>query len=194
MDVLKSYYEISPFFFIITASATALYLTMNLFMVFGGEEGDFGEQVSTDFAFKFFSTQTTLAFFMGFGWAGITSTVKWHLPSWQAVLIAFGFGTLLMTFSAFLLYQIRKLNHSSTMSLYSSLGARGTAYTRIPVFGEGEGKIQVEVSGSLRVIAAVSTEDEIDSFSEVEVVGVRDKDTLVVRRILKNSDMDGESA
>lgn len=192
MGIMKSYYEISPFFFLIAASASFLYMSMNLFMVFGGDDGDFGEQVSSDFSFKFFSTQTTLAFFMGFGWAGITSTVKWKLPEWQAVLIAFGFGVLLMSFSAMLLYQIRKLNHTSTMSLYSALGVKGKVYTRIPPAGEGEGRIQVQVTGILKVISAVSMEEEIESFTEVEVIGVKDKDTVIVRRIIQNAD--GESA
>lgn len=193
MDALKSYFEISPFFFVITASSSLLYMTMNFFMLFGNFEGDFGDQVSTDFAFKFFSTQTVLAFFMGFGWAGVTSTVKWHFPMWQALLIAFGFGLVLMMFSAFLLFQVRKLNHHSKFSLISTIGERAKVYSRIPVLGNGQGSVEVQVNGALKVVPAVSTKEALESFLEVEVVGVKDKVILVVQPINKKTDFNGDS-
>jgi membrane protein implicated in regulation of membrane protease activity len=180
LDALKSYYEISPFFFIITASATLLYLTMNLIMIFGGGEvDDYSDDFSTDLNFKFFSTQTVLAFCMGFGWAGITSTVSWKLPQWQAILVAFTFGLCLMTFSAFMLSKIRQLNHTPARNIYSSLGSRGKVYAQIPFDGEGE--VEVKVSGALRIVKAIA-EEEISSFTEVEVIGVRDSQTIIVKR------------
>lgn len=188
MEALKSYYEISPFFFIITASASVLYMTMNVLMIFGGDHTDHsythhhtGDHVPSDVAFKFFSTQTVLAFFMGFGWAGITSTVNWKLPLWQALLIASAFGFFLMCFTYFLLSKVRRLNHTSTVNLYASLGSRGKVYTNIPE--SAEGKVEVNVSGSLKIVNAVSAEGSIDSFAEIEVVGVKDKETLIVKKI-----------
>lgn len=190
MEALKSYYEISPFFFIITASASVLYMTMNVLMIFGGDHTDHsivhnhtGDHVPSDVAFKFFSTQTVLAFFMGFGWAGITSTVNWNLPLWQALAIATTFGIFLMFFTYFLLSKVRKLNHSSSVNLYASLGAKGSVYTNIPAPAEGEGRVQVVVSGSLKIVKAVSAGEPIDSFTEIEVVGVKDKETLIVKKI-----------
>lgn len=180
MEALKSYYEISPFFFLITASASLLYLTMNLIMIFGGGEvDDYSEDFSSDLNFKFFSTQTVLAFCMGFGWAGITSTVNWNLPQWQAILIAFTFGLILMTFSAFLLNKIRQLNHTPAKNIYTAIGSRGRVYAQIPSGGEGE--VEVKVSGALRIVKAIS-EEEIASFTEVEVVGIRDNKTIIVKR------------
>lgn len=188
MDALKSYYEISPFFFIITASASVLYMTMNVLMIFGGDHSDHsfthhhtGDHIPSDVAFKFFSIQTVLAFFMGFGWAGITSMVSWKLPLWQALLIASGFGFFLMCFSYFLLSKVRKLNHTPTVNLYASLGSRGKVYTNIPE--SDEGKVEVNVSGSLKIVNAVSAEGAIESFTEIEVVGVKNKETLIVKKI-----------
>lgn len=197
MDALKSYYEISPFFFIITASATLLYMTMNILMIFGGDTDHDAshsghEHFAPDAAFKFFSTQTVLAFLMGFGWAGITTTVKWTLPMWQAVVVATAFGVVLMTFTAFLYAQVRKLNQTSSVNLYSALGSKANVYKQIPGSSE-EGQIQVVVSGSLRIVSAVSVEEAIESFTEVEVVGVKDKNTLIVRKIVKDTS-NGESA
>lgn len=179
MDVLKSYFEISPFFFILTASASLLYMTMNLFMVFGGDNT--GEHVPSDLSFKFFSTQTILAFFMGFGWAGITASVKWKFSFLAALPIATVFGIILMSFSAFLLYHVQKLNHVPVANIYSALGNKGSVYAQIP--GDGPGKVQIIVSGSLKIVSAVSAEGAIDSFTEVEVVGVKDQDTIIVKRI-----------
>jgi len=194
MEALRSYYEISPFFFTVTASASFLYITMNLFLIFGGGTDDLDASIHSDFAFKFFSTQTILAFFMGFGWAGITSSIKWSLPILTSLMIAVVFGLLLMSFSAFLLYHVRRLNHVSSINIYSSLGSKGTVYSAIPTSTEGEGKIQVEVSGSLKIISAVSTDEAIDSFTEIEVIGVKNKDTLIVRKLNKDTSSNGESA
>lgn len=193
MEVLKSYYEISPFFFIITASASVLYMTMNVMMIFGGDHSDTdfthhhtGDHIPSDVAFKFFSTQTVLAFFMGFGWAGITSTVSWKLPLWQALLVASAFGFFLMCFTYFLLTKVRKLNHTPTVNLYASLGSRGKVYITIPE--SSVGKVEVIVSGSLKIVCAVSVEGSIDSFTEIEVVGMKDKDTLIVKKILEKKE------
>lgn len=106
MDFLKSYYEISPFFFVITASASLLFFLSNITMIIGGEMADGlfdmgGDHIPGDVAFKYFTTQTVLAFFMGFGWAGITSTVSWSLPLPMALGIASVFGLILMTFTSF---------------------------------------------------------------------------------------------
>lgn len=186
MTALKSYYEISPFFFVITASATFLYMTMNfLMLVGGGDHSDFDSHDGTsDLAFKFFSTQTILAFFMGFGWSGITATIKWKLSIWPATALAVGFGFILMSFSAFLLFQSRKLNHTTKIDLSKAIGAKAMVYSRIPLSSlEGSGRIQVVVSGTQRVVSAVSVDEAIDSFSEVEVIGLKDKDTLIVKLV-----------
>ena len=189
MEVLKSYYEVSPFFFLITVAASLLFSTMNVLMIFGGDHGDHShhhhahdtaDHLASDTAFKFFSLQSILAFFMGFGWAGITSTVKWQLSFFEAFPIAFAFGGALMTFSAFLYYQVRKLNNVPVVNFYSAVGTKGTVYARIPG-GAEEGKVQIVVSGALKVVTAVSDE-AIDSFTEVEVAGVKDKNTLIVKR------------
>lgn len=189
MEALKSYYEISPFFFTITASASFLYLTMNLIMIFGGMEADDGfshhHHNHGDLNFKFFSIQTVCAFFMGFGWGGITSTVKWKLPFVESLAIASLSGLIIMGFAAFLLYHVRKLNHvPDTLNIISAVGTKGTVYSMIPE-SEGEGKVQIVVSGSLKIVAAVSKEGPIDSFAEVEVIGLKDKNTLIVKKMEK---------
>ena len=189
MELMKSYYEISPFFFTVSASASLLYFVMNLTMILGGDSTEdlFGadHHFASDAAFKFFSTQTILAFAMGFGWAGLTATVKWKLGMTAAVVIGLGFGVLLMGLSAFLLFKIRKLNHTPTPNLYSSLGTKALVYTTIPGKEEGEGQIQVVVSGKQKIVSAVSAESAIASFVEVEVVGVKDKNTLIVKPVLE---------
>lgn len=189
MELMKSYYEISPFFFTITASASLLYFLMNLTMIFGGDSSeelfDANHHVSSDASFKFFSTQTILAFCMGFGWAGITATVKWNLGMTLAVAIALVFGAMLMGLSALLMFRIRKLNHTPTPNLYSSLGTKALVYTTIPARAEGEGQIQVVVSGKQKIVSAVSEENSIASFALVEVVGVKDENTLIVKPVLE---------
>ncbi len=192
MDFLKSYYEISPFFFLITVSASTLFFLSNLTMIIGGEFTDSvfdmgGDHIPSDVAFKFFSTQTVLAFFMGFGWAGLTSTVQWKLGMPIAAGVSCLFGLILMSFTAFLMFQINKLNHTSKVSMYSALGVKAVVYTRI---GEGNaGQVQVVISGTQKIAKAISSDTSvsIESFAEVEVVGIKDTETFIVRPILKNT-------
>ena len=162
---------------------------MNLSMMLGGNSSeelfDAHHHVSSDASFKFFSTQTLLAFVMGFGWAGLTATVKWHLGMTTAICIGLMFGIMLMGLSAFLLFKIRKLNHTPGPNLYSSLGTKAMVYTTIPGKEEGEGQIQVVVSGKQKIVSAISAEGAIASFVEVEVVGVKDKNTLIVKPVLE---------
>lgn len=188
MEYLQSYYKISPFFFVITASASLLFFVSNLTLIFGG--GDLADDLpigenhlASDASFKFFSTQTILAFFMGLGWAGITSTVKWNLPLSIALLIGGVFGLILMTFTSFLLNRVHKLNHTPERTIYASLGSKGMVYSEIPKKEQGAGQVQVVIHGQQKIVKAESSGEKIRSFSEVEIVGIKDKNTIIVKPI-----------
>jgi hypothetical protein len=54
---------------------------------------------------------------------------------------------------------------------------------KVPAKGEGQGKVQVSVSGRLMTINAVSDGPALDAFADVRVVAARDDETLVVAPI-----------
>ena len=51
---------------------------------------------------------------------------------------------------------------------------------KLPAKGHGHGKVQVSVSGRLRVVEATSNGKAIPAFADVKVVAARDDGTLVV--------------
>jgi membrane protein implicated in regulation of membrane protease activity len=186
MDWLKSYYDLSPFFFTVTASASVLFTVANLSFLFGADGAEDALAASTEVhhvasetAFQYFSTQTVLAFLLGFGWAGLTATIKWKLPVLVAAGVGVAFGAALMVFTAFLLSRVRRLDHTTRATVFSALGSRGTVYTAVGPAGTGQ--VQVQVGGQLKIVAAVTGGEEIGSFTEIEVIGIKDHRTVIVR-------------
>jgi hypothetical protein len=130
-------------------------------------------------SFKIFTMQSILAFFMGFGWLGLACRVEWNLGYFLSTMIAFLFGVALLFFTAYLMSQVYRLNAVHHRNLYGTLGDEAKVYLTIPA--EGKGKVQAVVDGSLRTMDAVSKSGRIEQFKEVEIVGVADQSTLIVR-------------
>lgn len=130
-------------------------------------------------SFKIFTTQSILAFFMGFGWLGLACRTEWHLPYVISVGIALAFAVGLMFFTAYLMSQVYRLNVVRTRNLYRALGDDAKVYLTIPE--NGVGKVQAVVDGSLKMVDAVSRSGRIEQFKDVEIVGVEDQSTLIVR-------------
>jgi len=130
-------------------------------------------------SFKIFTTQSILAFLMGFGWFGLACRREWELGYPFSVSFAGVFGFGLMLFTAYLMSQAYRLNAIHTRNLYETLGQEAKVYLTIPE--QGRGKVQVVVSGSLKMIDAVSKSGRIQQFKDVEIVGVEDRSTLIVR-------------
>jgi len=84
-----------------------------------------------------------------------------------------------MLFTAYLMSQVYRLNTVRSRNLYRTLGEDATVYLTIPE--QGKGKIQAVVDGSLKTVDAVSKSGKIEQFKDVEIVGVEDQSTLVVR-------------
>lgn len=190
-------FRMEPLFSIPAAVSTILFSGSFLLLLFGGDHGhsdpagaDLGDGSALDgsadphhldsaASFKIFTMQSILAFFMGFGWLGLAARMEWNLGYFLSTVLAFMFGVGLMFFTAFLMSQVYRLNAVRQRNLYQTLGDDAKVYLTIPE--EGKGKVQAVVDGSLRVMDAVSKSGRIEQFKNVEVVGVEDPSTLVVR-------------
>lgn len=135
--------------------------------------------VDSSLSFKIFTTQSILAFLMGFGWLGLACRREWELGYFLSVVFSAGFGFALMLFTAYLMSQVYRLNVVRTRNLYQTLGQDATVYLTIPE--QGKGKVRAVVDGSLKTIDAVSKSGRIGQFKNVEIVGVEDGSTLIVR-------------
>lgn len=151
-------------------------------LFFGGDgdvDGDMAD-VGGDGAFNMFSILSILAFFMGAGWMGLTCRIDWDLNSMVSAAAATGFGFVLMMMASGLMAFARKLNRTVSYDTATAVGRTASVYMSIPVKGEGNGKIQVSVSGRLKTMDAASVGPRIPEFTSVKVVSVRDDGTFIV--------------
>ena len=158
-------------------------LRLLIALFFGGDgdiDGDLADTGGGDGAFNLFSILSILAFFMGAGWMGLTCRVDWGLNSVVSAAAATGFGFALMVMASGMMAFARKLSRTVQYDPATAVGRTATVYMTIPAKGDGRGKIQVNVSGRLMTMDAISTSDRLAEFSSVTVVAVRDDGTFIV--------------
>ncbi|MBI5690978.1 MAG: NfeD family protein [Verrucomicrobia bacterium] len=126
------------------------------------------------------STKPLTGFFLGFGWAGGIALDQ-GLSLMVASLVAFGVGTVLMLFFAWLIRAIYSLRSDGTRQIANAVGAIGTVYVTLPPQRQSGGQINVTVSGRLETLAALNSAGRpIPSGEKVRVVEVIDAGTVLV--------------
>lgn len=176
-------------YLVMALSATILFMIKIALMLLGGDHGDFDADGDvgdfhhigdSDAAFSAFSLLSVLAFIMGTGWMGLNCRVSWGLSGGVSVLFATGFGLVLMLVASFGMYYVKRLESSPHIDVRTAVGRTAQVYLTIPQKGEGQGQVEVDVSGTRKVMTAVSTGGKIEAFTAVKVVDVRDDETLIV--------------
>jgi len=179
--------DASIYLFLAT-TATLLFIVKLGFQFFFGDieadwDVDHGDaHMDSTGAFTFFSILSILAFFMGVGWMGLTCRVSWGYGPALSATAATGFGVLLMLLSSGLMYVVRQMSEEGRYDPGTAVGTVGKVYLTIPAQGEGEGQVEVTVSGRRKVMTAVSAGEPIPAFAAVKIVDVKDQETLVVER------------
>jgi len=166
---------------------TLFFVLRLLFALFGFDadadvDGDFDGSVS-DASFSLFSLLSILAFLMGAGWMGLAARMEWEMSRPISFFLAMGFGSFMMLTASGLMFTLRRMTDAGQYDLASSVGKTGRVYSAIPAKGQGQGQVEVVVSGRTKVLPAVSTGGKIASFIAVRVVEVRDDKSLVVETI-----------
>ena len=130
-------------------------------------------------SFSLLSLQGLTAFFTMFGLIGLT-LLKAGVHVLLTILGGTVAGLLTMLVISLIFAQVGRFQSEGNLDIRNAIGQTGTVYLRIPEGGSGQ--IQISVQGSLRVLDAV-TEDggSLLSGSTVQVTGLRDSTTLVVR-------------
>jgi hypothetical protein len=166
--------------------ATILFIVkLIIFSVAGGDSevfGDFNTETDTDVSFNFFSIQSVLAFFMGFGWMGYAGLRQLQIESqMQNLMIALGVGFIFMFVSSTLMFLAKKLEKNVVKDKSRALNKVGKAYTSFAP--NGTGQIEVDINGQLTVVQATNTSDvPINSFDSVVVTAVKD-DMLYITKV-----------
>lgn len=173
-------------YFVLAGIATLLFLAkLALDATLGGagtdlDAGDVDAHVDSTSAFTLFSTLSILSFFMGVGWMGLAARVSWGLGAAASAALATGFGSGLMLLSAALMHGLRKMAHTPRYDAGTALGRTASVYLTIPAKGEGQGQIEVSVSGRRKIMPAVSAAGEIPAFSSARIVDVGPDGVFVV--------------
>ena len=174
-------------YFLLAVVATALFLVkLGMQLFFGDLDGDIdldeagGSHVDSTDAFTFFSVLSLLAFFMGVGWMGLACRVSWGLGGAASAAAATGFGIALMLLSSGLMYAVRQMSEVGRYEPATAIGTTAKVYLTVPAKGEGQGQVEVTVSGRRKVMHAISEGDSIPAFSAVKILGVRDDDVFIV--------------
>lgn len=176
----------STVYFTMAMVGTLFFILRMITLLFGGGDGgdfdlDHADGVeSHPGGFSFFSILSILSFLMGAGWLGLACRREWGLSAPISALSAGGFGFLLMTFSSFGIYQMRKMNQSGSYDVKNCIGSIGRIYLKVPAKGQGRGQIEISVDGRRKILPAVSASTEIASFAAARVVGVQEDETVIV--------------
>ena len=131
-------------------------------------------------AFQLLSIQSVLALMMGMGWAGLAARVEWQWSAFSALLVAGGFGFAMMVLASFLSFQVRRLSREIIVYLRTCVGTLGRVYLTIPPSGQGQGQIEVTVSGRRRILPAVSVGEAIPAFCDAMVLRIEADGSLLV--------------
>lgn len=192
IDDIFSTFSDSTLYFCMAAVGTLLFSIRIFMMLFFGMDsgGDFDVDVDVDAGgfeghmgdFSLFSMVSVLSFMMGAGWLGLACRLDWGVGPVLSALYAalFGFGLMLM--SSLALWQMRKLSAPGGYDVKTCVGKIGRVYLKIPAKGQGRGQVQITVDGRQKVLEAVSTGEEIESFASVKIVDIEGDETLVVER------------
>ena len=175
--------DAAAYFVVAITSTSAYVLKLGLSLVGGSVETDVADldaDLDSTASFSLFSVLSVLAFLMGASWIGLAGRLNWGLGSLLAGTLAAGFGAALMTGSAGLMYAVQRMTHVPRYNLRSAVGRTGTVYLTVPAKGQGEGQVEIDVSGRRKIVAAVSEDYEIPAFAAARVIGVRKGNVFVL--------------
>ena len=135
---------------------------------------------SADNLSGFFSVQSFLSFFMGFGWGGLGALKGLGWPWWSAVLLGLVAGLAMVLLLAAVMRNVRRLEASGNIHVRTTLGATGDVYVAVPEKGKGVGEVRLVIGDRQRMVNAVSEGGALPSKTRVKVSAVNPDNTVTV--------------
>ena len=133
--------------------------------------------------FGVLSFRTLVAAAAFFGVAGETALSAGYTPG-IALSIAVVVGIAAMYGMYWLMQGISRLTSSGNERIGSAIGKQATVYVPIPSQEKGLGKVQVTLKNRTVELQAISAEEApLKTGETVEIVGVKNSDTVTVRRL-----------
>ena len=181
------------FYGIALASSVVMGIQLVLTLIGGAldsPDGEF-EVEGTDGDLGVLSIRTISAFFVGFGWGGITAMNVWpdHPSKMFISTAAGGFCGLVFLWTVWKTMKgLHSLKSDGTVDYANAVGNVGTVYIPVHPGRKGGGQIQVKVQGRERTIQAITdSETEIGNMEKVEVLEKIDQHTVLVAPLSADS-------
>ncbi len=131
---------------------------------------------------RIFTVRGIVAFFVVFGWVGVLMDNS-EVKLWLTLIVSTACGAVMMVALAFLLKWVMKLRNDGNTDNRNAVGVSGKVHLVIPAERQGEGKVHLMLQGSYIEREAVTDDKEpIPTGSEVVVIGVSGRTTLIVKR------------
>ncbi|MBE6544066.1 MAG: hypothetical protein E7675_06660 [Ruminococcaceae bacterium] len=150
--------------------------------VFGDNDTPDAQDVTGLDGLRIFTIRGIIAFFVVFGWVGIVMDGSGvGLPITLLVSAVCGFAMMILL--AYLTRLAMKLRSDGTADNKNALGVAGRVHLTVPAERSGQGKVHIMLQGAYAERDAVTDEEApIPTGSEIVVIGVSGKTTLVVKR------------
>lgn len=178
----------------ITLVSSLVFIIQSVMTFIGADmDGDLdGFDMDTDFSIDYadlghsgmnlYTFRNFVNFFLGFGWTSVLFFGKIQ-PLILLFAIATVVGVSLVAAVMYMFKALSRMQQSGNIDLYkSAVGCHGSVYLRIPAGREGEGKVQISISGSIREYSAVTDNEALPTGTPVQVVEVLDSRTVVVEK------------
>ena len=169
-------------FYGIAITTSALMLFQMVLMLFGMDgESDFDvDDIDDHGGGGILSVRTITAFFVGFGWTGVTALeAGWTLL--PTILVSTAVGGVFMGGVFFVMRTLYGMRYTGTLDYRNAVGSVGNVYLPIPAAMGGPGQIEVLVQGRLRVVQAFTrAERKLGNNERVRVTDLMDDTTLLV--------------
>lgn len=192
-DALSTFQQVM---FVIACTSTGIMLIFLILMIIGIDDADFdgGDALEGDLDFlndepltgiaglKIFTIKGVLVFLSLGAWTAylLYGVVHMILVIVFAVIIGF-IGAFLQ---ALAFRAMMKLESSGNINYENAIGKKGTVYINIPKEKKGKGKITMVVQDRFTEIDAITDDlEELLPKTQVEVVGLEDPSTVIVKKI-----------
>ena len=148
--------------------------------VFDVADGEF-EIEGTDGDLGVLSIRTICAFFVGFGWGGITALNMYDGDIFIATIAGFITGSVFLFAVLWTMRGLHSLKEDGTVDIKNSVGTNGRVYLPVPPNREGTGLVQVVIQGREReVVALTDSAEELENRTRITVLEQIDPQTVLV--------------
>lgn len=174
----------------VTLTASLIFVIQTIMTFLGadvGSDADFdmdgADFSSLDSGMNLYTFRNLVNFFLGFGWSVIL--LQESIPSTGLLMLVSALiGVLLVVLVMSLFRLLAKMQQSGNIDVYKSAeGCTGKVYLTIPGERAGEGKVQINISGSIREYAALTDGPEIKTGTPIKVTEVVNPSTLLVEEL-----------